>query len=123
LWLQLQPEFWPALFFSAVAKRRLGETEEALDLFAAALDDVAGAARRAVRDGGTVRGAAERQARARTGRRGAAERPQEVRFHAAKVRYLRGLDRIAEAKASLQGAFKSGLDSPELRKLGKALRR
>lgn len=122
-WLQLQPEFWQAMYYSAIAKRRLGETDEALDLLAAALDVSPGqpdvlfemaelfAARQ------NCKRALELVAVA------IAERPQEVRFHAAKARYLRGLGRLDEARACVQGAFKSGLDSPELRKIGRALRR
>lgn len=37
LFLDLQPDFWPALFYSAVAKRRMGQHDEALDLFDEAL--------------------------------------------------------------------------------------
>lgn len=122
-WLQLQPEFWPAMFFSAVAKRRLGETEEALDLFAATLS-VSPAQPDVLFEMAELFEARQNGKRAlELVTEAIAERPQEVRFHAARVRYLRGLGRIAEAKASLQAAFKSGLDSPELRKLGKALRR
>jgi tetratricopeptide (TPR) repeat protein len=38
LWLHLQPEFWPALYYSAIAKRRLRQSDEALDLLATALE-------------------------------------------------------------------------------------
>lgn len=37
LYLQLQPEFWPALYFSALARREQGEQDLALDLLAEAL--------------------------------------------------------------------------------------
>ena len=32
LWLHLQPAFWPALYYSGIAKRRLGDLDDALDL-------------------------------------------------------------------------------------------
>ncbi len=122
-WVQLQPEFWPAMFFSAVAKRRLGETDEALDLFAATLEVSPG------QPDVMFEMAELFEARQNSKRalelldEAIAERDHEVRFHVAKVRCLRGLGRTAEAKAGLQLAFKNGLDSPELRKLGRALRR
>ncbi|MEC8651468.1 MAG: hypothetical protein VXY92_02810, partial [Planctomycetota bacterium] len=32
IWLHLQPEFWPALYYSGIVRRRLGQLDEALDL-------------------------------------------------------------------------------------------
>ena len=123
LWLKLQPEFWPALFFTGVAKRRAGDTEDALDLFAAALEISPG-------QPDVLFEMAELFA-ARQNCKRALElvdmalptRSHEPRFHAAKARYLHGLGRTAEAKVCLQLAFKVGLDSPDLRKVGRLLRR
>ncbi len=36
LFTNLQPRFWPALYYAAMARRRLGQTDEALDLLAEA---------------------------------------------------------------------------------------
>lgn len=123
LWLKLQPEFWPAMFFSGVAKRRLGDTEDALDLFAAALEISPGQA-------DVLFEMAELFAARQNCKRALElidkallERSHEPRFHAAKARFLHALGRTAEAKVCLQVAFKVGLDSPELRKVGRQLRR
>jgi tetratricopeptide (TPR) repeat protein len=122
LWLHLQPEFWPALFFSAVAKRRIGDVDEALDLLAAALEispdqpDV-------------LQEMAELFDRRRNPKRALElveqaieERPREARFHAAMARYLRHLGRVDDARRCLQRAHDRGIDSPELRRLQRRLR-
>lgn len=121
--LDLQAEFWPALFFSAVAKRRLGEADEALDLLAAARDLSPG-------QPDVLFQMAELFAARGNGKRALelvdeaiAERSGDADMHAAKVRYLRALGRADEARQALQTAFRQGLDTPELRKLGRALRR
>lgn len=123
LWLHLQPEFWPALFFSAVAKRRIGETDEALDLLAMALEIAPG-------QPDLLHEMAELFDRRRNPKRaleliGEAieERSREPRFHAAKARYLRHLGRTDEARAAVAQALRDGLDSHDLRRLARQLRR
>lgn len=123
LWLDLQPEFWPAFYYSGIVKRRLGAFDEALDLQAAALEIVPEQpdvlfemaelfARR--KNSKRALELVERALRQRTG---------EVRLHEAKARYLRDLARIDEARAAVAAAITAGLDSASLRRLGRALRR
>ncbi len=121
LWLHLQPEFWPALFFSAVAKRRLGRSDDALDLFAAALEI-------APDQPDVLQEMAELFDRRRNPKRALEliekaleERPREPRFHGARARYLRHLGRIDDARRCVSRARERGLDSPELRRLQRRL--
>ncbi len=123
LWLHLQPEFWPALIFSAVAKRRLGEADEALDLLAAALEISPG-------QPDILLEMADLFDRRRNPKRALelvdeaiAERPREPRLHAARARYLRHLGRTEDARTCLDEARAAGMDSPELRRLARRLRR
>lgn len=123
LWLRLQPEFWPALFFSAVAKRRLGEGGEALDLLAGALEVSPG-------QPDVLFAMAELFAARQNGKRALelvaeaiALRPREAKLHAAKARYLRQLGRDDEARACVRAAVAGGLDGPELRRIRRALKR
>lgn len=122
LWLHLQPEFWPALFFSAVAKRRLGEVEESLDLLAAALEV-------APDQPDVLQEMAELFDRRRNPKRALElietvlrARPREPRAHAAKARYLRHLGRVDEARRVVHDARQRDIDSPELRRLQRRLR-
>lgn len=123
LWLQLQPEFWPALFFSAVAKRRLGAADEALDLLAAANEIAPGQpdVLLAMADGFDRRRNPKHAAELIT--TALAARWREPRLHAAKVRYLQHLGRLTEAKDWLARARADGIDNDELRKLWRRLRR
>jgi len=122
LWLHLQPEFWPALFFSAIGKRRLGEAGEALDLLAAALEispdqpDILLEMSALFDRRRNPKRALELIDQAIT------RRPREARFHAAKARYLRHLGRADDARGCVEKAQASGLDSPELRRLARRLR-
>lgn len=123
MWLHLQPEFWPALFFSAIGKRRLGETDEALDLLALALEVAPG-------QPDLLFEMAELFDRRRNPKRALelideaiAERPRHARFHAGRARYLRHLGRIDEARDCLREALADGLDAPELRRLARRFRR
>jgi Flp pilus assembly protein TadD len=122
-WLKLQPEFWPALFFTALAKRRLGAGDEALDLLASALEVAPG-------QPDVLFALAEGFDRRRNPKRALelveeamVVRPREVRLHGARARYLHHLGRIEEAKNAISSARSSGLDSPELRRLARRLRR
>ncbi|MBL8748197.1 MAG: hypothetical protein JNK78_03490 [Planctomycetes bacterium] len=123
LWLHLQPEFWPALFFSAVAKRRVGEADEALDLLAMAVEIAPGQPDLLVE-------MAELFDRRRNPKRSLelvdeaiATRPRDPRLHAAKARYLRHLGRTEEARDCVAAALGTGIDNPELRRLARRLRR
>lgn len=123
LWLHLQPEFWPALYYSAIIKRRLGADDEALDLLAAALEvspqqpDVLYEMAELFANRQNAKRALELVERALPQRLG------EARLHEAKARYLRDLARRDDARNAVARAIKGGVDSPELRRLGRSLRR
>jgi tetratricopeptide (TPR) repeat protein len=123
LWLQLQPEFWPALFYSAIAKRRLGAADEALDLLAAANDVAPGQTDvlLALADGFDRRRNPKHANELIDEALG--QRWREPRLHGAKVRYLQHLGRAVEAKDWLVRARADGIESDELRKLWRRLRR
>lgn len=122
-WYELQDEFWPALFFGGVARRRSGDVDGALDLFAEALDLSPGQA-------DVLYEMAELFA-ARSNCKRALElvdeallgRPRLARLHAARLRYLERLGRVDEAVAWHERVVELGVDSPELRKVGRSLRR
>lgn len=123
LWLHLQPEFWPALFFSAIAKSRMRQADEALDLLATALEIAPG-------QPDVLFAMAEGFDRRRNPKRAIElvdealrERPREPRFLGARIRYLRHLGRLDEARDGLRVARAIGCDSPELRRLARRLRR
>ena len=121
LWLHLQPEFWPALYYSGIAKRRLGELDEALDLQAAALEvmpeqpDVLFEMSELFAHRQNSKRALELIEQALGQRYG------EPRLHEAKARYLRGLGRLDEAREVVAVAITAGLESPSLRRLGRSL--
>lgn len=123
LWLHLQPQFWPALFYSAVIKRRSGEHDEALDLLATALEiapdqpDVLHEMAELFARRGNCKRSLELIERA------SHKRPHDTRMFEAKARYLRELQRIDDARRVVASAVRSGLDSPELRRIGRQLRR
>lgn len=123
LWLHLQPEFWPALYYSGIVKRRLGQLDDALDLQAAALDvspdqpDVLFEMAELFARRQNSKRALELIERALTRRQG------EARLYEAKARYLRDLARYDDAREVVAGAITAGLESPALRRLGRALRR
>lgn len=123
MWLHLQPEFWPALYYSAIAKGRLRQSGEALDLLAMALEVAPG-------QPDVLFAMAEGFDRRRNPKRAIElvdealrERPREARFVGARIRYLRHLGRLDEARDGLQVARSLGCDSPELRRLSRQLRR
>ncbi len=123
LWLHLQPEFWPALYYSAIAKRRLGAADEALDLLAAALEvspgqpDVQFEMAELFDRRRNPKRALELVEQAMDGR------PDEPRFHGARARYLQHLGRGVEARNLVEAALADGIDGPELRKLRRRLPR
>jgi tetratricopeptide (TPR) repeat protein len=123
LWLQLQPEFWPALFYSAIAKRRIGLADEALDLLAAAAEisphqpDVL----LAMADGFDRRRNPKRALE--LAEDALRERPRDPRLHAAKARYLHHLGRVDEARQVVVTALDAGYDHQDLRRLLRRLRR
>ena len=123
LWLHLQPEFWPALYYSGIIKRRQAAGDDALDLFAAALEasphqpDVLFEMAELFANRDNSKRALELVNRAMM------QRFSDLRLHEAKVRYLCDLSRTKEARQVVASAIKAGLDSPQLRRLGRALRR
>ena len=123
LWLHLQPEFWPALYYSGIVKRRVGELDDALDLLAAALQvvpeqpDVLFEMSELFSRRQNSKRALELVERALRHRSG------EARLHEAKARYLRDLGRRDEAREAVAVAVQEGLESPALRRLGRSLRR
>lgn len=123
LWLHLQPEFWPALYFSAIIKRRQSDYDEALDLLAAALEispsqpDVLFEMAELFSRRQNAKRALELVERA------IGQRPGESRLFEAKARYLCELSRREDARKVVARAVTAGLDSPELRRLGRWLRR
>jgi tetratricopeptide (TPR) repeat protein len=123
LWLHMQPEFWPALYYTAIAKRRLGEADEALDLLQAALEVAPGQADIlfALAEGFDRRRNPKRACELIT--QALIMRPRDARLHGAKVRYLQHLGRLDEARRSIRIAREAGLDSPELRRLQRRLGR
>jgi len=123
LWLHLQPEFWPALFYSALAKMRMRHDDEALDMLAAALEI-------APDQPEVLFAMAEGFDRRRNPKRALelieealAVRPQDGRLLAARVRYLERLDRIDDARLVLEVCKRIGVDSAELRRSARRLRR
>ena len=123
LWLHLQPEFWPALYYSAIIKRRQCEEDEALDLFAAALEvspnqpDILFEMAELFSRRDNPKRALELAERALR------HRPTEPRLMEAKVRYLCELSRRSDARRVVTSAVNAGLDSAELRRLERSLRR
>lgn len=123
LWLHLQPEFWPALYYSGIVKRRLGEFDEALDLQAAALE-VAPDQPDVLYEMAELFSRRQNSKRAlELIERALLQRWDEPRLQAAKARYLRSLARLDEARLVVERAADAGVDSPALRRLGRALRR
>jgi tetratricopeptide (TPR) repeat protein len=123
LWLHLQPEFWPALYFSALAKTRLRQADEALDLLAVALEIAPGQpdVLFALAEGFDRRVNPKRALE--LVEEALEARPDESRFVGARVRYLHHLGRREEAGEAVRAAQLAGVDSPELRRLARRLRR
>ena len=123
LWLHLQPEFWPALYYSAIIKRRQCEDDEALDLLAAALEvapnqpDVLYEMADLFARRKNPKRALELVERALRQRRG------ESRLYEAKARYLCDLSRHQDAVQVVARARRDGVDSSELRRLERSLLR
>jgi tetratricopeptide (TPR) repeat protein len=123
VWFARQPQFWPSLYYAALVERRLGRHDQALDLLAQALEiaplqpDLEFAMAELFSARGNDKRALELIDAALE------DRPSAPRFHAARVRYLRGLGRLGEAREHLRELAAAGVDSPELRKLRRALRR
>ena len=123
LWLHLQPEFWPALYYSGIAKRRLGELDQALDLQAAALE-VSPEQPDVLYEMAELFARRENSKRAlELVERALQRRGREARLFEAKARYLRDLGRADEARVVVADAIEAGLESPALRRLARALRR
>ena len=123
LWLHLQPDFWPAIYYSAIVKRRLSAFDEALDLLAAALEisphqpDVLFEMAELFQRRQNSKRALELVERALP------QRPGDARLYEAKARYLRDLARPDDARKVVARAAAGGIDSPELRRLARSLGR
>ncbi|MBK8100080.1 MAG: tetratricopeptide repeat protein [Planctomycetes bacterium] len=120
-WLELQPDFWPALFFSAVAKRRLGQADEALDLLAAASErapgqpDIKHQMALLFDERGNPKRALELVDEALL------ERDDDERLYASKVEFLLRLGRREEARAVLDLAEAVVSERRELTRLRRRL--
>ncbi|MEE2887690.1 MAG: tetratricopeptide repeat protein, partial [Planctomycetota bacterium] len=117
VFLGVQPEFWPALFFLAVGYKRLGDEDKALDTFAEALAvspsqpevlfemgelfDRRGNPKRALE---CVEEALQSQ-------------PDEPKLSAAMARYCERLGRIDEARVAIASAIELDPDSVEYQAL------
>lgn len=117
LFLELQPEFWPALFFQGVGYKRLGDEDRAIDILAEALSvapsqpevlfeiaelfDLRGNPKRALE---CVEEALESQ-------------PDEPKLSAAMARYCERLGRIPEARAAIASAIELDPDSKDYQAL------
>jgi len=117
VFLGVQPEFWPALFFLAVGYKRLGDEDKALDTFAEALAvspsqpevlfemgelfDRRGNPKRALE---CIEEALQSQ-------------PDEPKLSAAMARYCERLGRIDEARVAIASAIELDPDSVEYQAL------
>jgi tetratricopeptide (TPR) repeat protein len=122
-WAQLQPEFWPALYYAARALARLRRSDDALETLRRALDVAPGQA-------DVLAAMAEAFDRRRNPKRALElvdealqQRPRDAHLLAARIRFLRHLGRDDEARDGLRVAGELGVDSPELRRLARRLRR
>ncbi len=104
--LSLQPDFWPALFFLAVARRRQDKSEEALDHLADVLRLRPGQAE-------ALQEMAELFAKRGNPKRALEciddaldSRPEDARWHGYRSSYLAQLGRLRDARQALQ----TGLD-------------
>jgi Tfp pilus assembly protein PilF len=111
------------LYYSSIIKRRQSEHDEALDLLATALEvapnqpDVLFEMAELFSHRQNAKRALELVDRA------LAQRQGESRLFEAKARYLCELSRREDARKVVARAVTAGLDSPELRRLGRSLRR
>jgi tetratricopeptide (TPR) repeat protein len=121
LFLSLQPTFWPALYFLAIAHQRLGQTDRAVDLLDAAHriapDRPEVLHRMAVvfDERGNPKRALELIDRALD------LRPDATSWMAARVQFLLRLGRDDDARMFLSGALERDGSNLELRKLRRQL--
>jgi len=120
---ELQDEFWPALFFGGVARRRFGDADGALDLFAEALVLSPGQPDVLYEMAELFSGRQNSKRSIELIDEALLRRWREPRYHVARLRYLRALGRRAEAVEWCDRVSSDGIDSPELRRLGRSLRR
>lgn len=123
LWLHLQPEFWPALYYAARAKLRLRRDDEALDQLALALEYSPGQVEVLL----TMAMAFDRRQNPKRALelvdQALSSRPQDRQALVARVRYLERLARFADAREALAECRRHGIDGAELRRLDRRLRR
>lgn len=122
-WYELQDEFWPALFFGGVARRRLGDTGGALDLFAEALELSPGQPDVLFEMAELFAGRQNCKRALELVDQALLERPRLPKLHEARLRCLRDLGRMDEARAWHDRCLALGVESPELQKLGHALKK
>lgn len=119
--LAQQPEFWPAVYLTAVACRRLGQEEKALDLLAEALALSPGQPE-VLREMAVIfdlRGNPKRALELIEEALG--QRPGDARMVALKTTFLLHLGREAEAREFLAGAVVQGGEQGELQRLRRRL--
>lgn len=123
MWAHLQPEFWPAHYYAALALGRLRRGDEALDLLLRALAIAPG-------QPDVLLAMAESFDRRRNPKRAIElvdealkTQPRDARLLGARIRFLRHLGRDDEARDGLRVAAELEVDSPELRRLARRLRR
>lgn len=121
LWLDLQPEFWPALYFSAMALRRLDDADGALDLLSEA-HKLAPERAEVMQQMGQLfedRGNPKRALELVDDALGL--RPEDANLYAAKVRCLMALGRDSLARLGLAMGLEIDPGNQELRRLKRKL--
>jgi len=123
LFLDLQPGFWPALYFSALAKRRLGEGDEALDLLAEALHHRPGQPDALLVMGElfSERGNPKRAVECLD--EALVERPDDTELLCKRAEFLLALDRFAEARADWDQAAAQDAEHPAVKALRRRFKR
>lgn len=118
-WLDLQPEFWPARFFMAIAQQRMGEEDAAMELLETALQhspaqpDVLHRMAQLFDRRGNPKRALELIDEALVGR------PDDPKLLAGKVQFLLRLDRLRDAQRILAQGLALAANDHDLLKLKK----
>lgn len=120
-WVDAQPEFWPALYLAAIARRRMNDLDAAVDLFEAALEispyhpDILREMAVAFDERGNPKRAWELVDQA------IEERPDDVVLYADRAIYLMRLGRMDEARYTVQDGLRIDPANDELRRLERQL--
>ena len=121
-WVDKQPEFWPALYLAAIARRRMNDLDAAVDLFEAALEispfhpDILREMAVAFDERGNPKRAWELVDQA------IEERPDDIVLYADRAIYLMRLGRMDEARHTVQDGLRLDPANDELRRLERQLR-